>query len=197
MSMIRTFIALPISEKQRQAIQRMTKEVRSSPSEGVRWVGPENWHITFVFLGDVPDQTIPEICDRVAEVAEKHDPFDWSTAGVGCFPDLRRPNVLWVGAADPSGSLQRIHADLEATLAETGYRPEHRPFRPHITIGRVVRGGSPGPEVTDWLQKESVDKGCTATASSIHVMASDFGTNASTRYSTLARCSLGSVDNNG
>lgn len=193
MSLIRTFVALPISDRQRQVINKMTKDVRAIPNDSIRWVGPESWHITFVFLGDLHDQSIPDICDRVAEVAEKHEPFEWSSAGIGCFPDLRRPNVLWAGVADPTGSLTRIHADLETTLAETGYRPEHRPFRPHITLGRVAKGGDPGPDVMAWLEKGNDEKGSPGTATSIHVLASEFG-GGSTRYTVLARCPLGGSD---
>jgi 2'-5' RNA ligase len=95
------------------------------------------------FLGE----TAPDVLDRVRRSAEECGSawrsFDLLVQGLGCFPDDRRPRVIWAGAADESGSLARISEDLERVARTAGFPPEQRPFSAHLTLGgsRVIFAG--------------------------------------------------------
>jgi 2'-5' RNA ligase len=113
----------------------------------VKWVEPENIHVTLLFLGEVEDRTVPAVCRVVAEVAAGLAPFEMSVESVGCFPSPRRPKTLWVGVGDGRQQLVALHDALEPPLLDLGcYRREERQYTPHITLGRVK-----GPAGTDQL----------------------------------------------
>jgi RNA 2',3'-cyclic 3'-phosphodiesterase len=97
-----------------------------------------------LFLGDVRSNDLPDLCRAVAGAAKKHAPFALRSAGLGAFPNLRRPRTLWVGVTDGGAEVRALHADLEDALFELGrYRREARPFTPHVTLGRVKGEGGP------------------------------------------------------
>ena len=73
-------------------------------------------------------------------IGDRHSSFQLSIGGFGCFPNLRRPRVLWIGIQDPSGNLQKLHAEISLGLAKLGFDREARTFHPHLTLGRVKRG---------------------------------------------------------
>ncbi len=110
----------------------------------VRWVRPEQMHLTLKFLGEVPDGQVPDITDAVALAAEQSQGFILRTDGAGCFPPGRsKVRVVWVGLeADPA--LLACQANVEAALAEAGFPPEARAFSPHLTLGRVKNDATAG-----------------------------------------------------
>jgi 2'-5' RNA ligase len=104
----------------------------------VKWVEAANLHLTLLFLGEVEDRELAAICRATSAVAAKIDRFTFALEGVGCFPNMRRPRVLWVGAGEGKHAVLALHAALEKELLELGcYRREARPFTPHLTLGRV------------------------------------------------------------
>ncbi len=106
----------------------------------VRWTKPAHIHLTLQFLGDVPVGRVDAIVDALNQTAPSVAAFDLSPAGVGAFPGLKRPRIIWVGvassAAEAPASLHR--AVIRATQT-VGFTPEARPFSPHLTIGRVQK----------------------------------------------------------
>lgn len=104
----------------------------------VKWVEPENLHVTVNFLGEVDDRDLHGICRALATVGKQESPFRLLLSGVGAFPTPRRPKVIWAGIADGAESLMRIHAASEPRLLEMGvYRREERGYTPHLTLGRT------------------------------------------------------------
>lgn len=104
----------------------------------VKWVEKENLHITINFLGEVEDRELHGICRVLTSVGKAEAPFRLGLAGVGAFPTIRRPKVIWAGIADGADSLARIHAASEPRLLEMGvYRREERAYTPHLTLGRT------------------------------------------------------------
>ncbi len=104
----------------------------------VKWVEPENLHVTINFLGEVDDRDLHGICRALAAVGRRESPFRLAVAGVGAFPTPRRPKVLWAGLADGADALARLHAASEPKLLELGvYRREERGYTPHLTLGRA------------------------------------------------------------
>lgn len=136
MAKIRTFVALSISDEAKAAIAQLITNTRESvPS--VRWVKPENMHLTIKFLGDVEEKKLPEIENALTGSVEKIKPFHYSLSGTGCFPNCRRPRVLWVGISESSGFLQHLFENIEERLVKIGLPKEKRNFTPHLTVGRV------------------------------------------------------------
>jgi len=142
---LRTFIAIELDEPLRLALGRVqTKFKRQMSQRDVKWVAVENIHLTLKFLGDTPRRRLPEIEAALRAACAGHAPFEVSIEGRGCFPNIRRPRVIWVAVRDAQGgqgqSLARLQAAVEQYIAPLGWPTEERGFSPHLTLGRVARG---------------------------------------------------------
>lgn len=143
MATVRTFIANELSEDLREALGLLQDRLRSQmPRGSVRWVRPDGIHLTLKFLGDTPVEQVDQVKAALAEAATKAGPFRITVRGLGCFPNTRRPRVIWVGLEEPTGALQRLRDAVEARVAPVGFPTEQRSFSPHLTLGRVQRGAS-------------------------------------------------------
>ena len=107
------------------------------PTQGVSWVRAENLHLTLRFLGAAEDGQIDVLRQGLTAVAERHEGFTATTGQNGCFPNRRRPKVIWAGVADADGRLGALQRDVEEVVCAAGWEPEERTFRPHVTLGRV------------------------------------------------------------
>lgn len=142
---LRTFVALPLSSEVRQAITALQGELKRLiaahrlPAGIVRWVDPGIIHLTLHFLGDILPERVEPVKTALTVVARNIPCFEFETGGLGVFPNLNRPQVLWVGVQDPSGWLALLHAAVDEALASLGFQPEQRRFSPHLTLGRVPR----------------------------------------------------------
>lgn len=132
---MRLFVAINLPEDVREALH---EEVAPLREEGypVRWLPSENYHLTLKFLGPVRDERVGTVEQATERVAAQTPPFSLEIQGVGAFPSLRRPRVLWVGVA-PTPALRCFKQDLEWALAEHDFERETRAFHPHVTVGRV------------------------------------------------------------
>lgn len=100
------------------------------------WVREENLHLSIKFFGELPDTAPRELATILTSVASAQQPLDLRISGLGAFPNLRAPRVVWMGVQhDPR--LELMHHDIEATCAANGYALDARAFRPHITLARV------------------------------------------------------------
>jgi 2'-5' RNA ligase len=138
MDTLRTFIAVeltpPILDELADLQARMVEDV---PAGLVRWVRPAGIHLTLKFLGEVPVGQVDAIAAAMREACAPHGPFRLSIQGLGCFPNARRPRVVWVGVDEPTGVLIALQRDVERALRPLGFRPEGRQFSPHLTLARV------------------------------------------------------------
>lgn len=135
--MLRAFIAVEIPADLRARIAQATASLRQSVgARAVRWVAPENIHLTLKFLGDVSPENLTRLEQVIRHEAGNHAPFDLTLRGLGCFPNPRRPRVLWVGLEAPP-ALEKLQRNLNLSTARLGYTDEDRPFAPHLTLGRV------------------------------------------------------------
>ncbi|MBF0456715.1 MAG: RNA 2',3'-cyclic phosphodiesterase [Nitrospirae bacterium] len=133
--MLRSFIAIDISETQRAAIGQMVDTLRPLRAD-VKWVRPENLHLTIKFLGDVDEGLIEKIELTLKDLTTGYAPFQIELRTVGAFSSLKRPDILWIGVTKSPG-LETIAADIEEKLSLVGIKKEGRPFSPHLTIARV------------------------------------------------------------
>lgn len=139
MPRIRTFIAVELAGGVIRRARELVDKLRVAPVE-VNWVRPEQMHLTLKFLGDVPDTQTPDICRVVAQVARQFEPFEIVFRGVGAFPSVEHPKVLWIGVQEGGQELKLLQTALdEALKSRLGYPLESRPFHPHLTVGRVKR----------------------------------------------------------
>ena len=120
------------------ALGKLSDEMRPLwPAQGVSWVSPENLHLTLRFLGAAEDGQIAALGQGLTAVAARHEGFVAAVEQSGCFPNRRRPKVIWAGVADADGRLGALQRDVEEVVCAAGWEPEERDFRPHVTLGRV------------------------------------------------------------
>lgn len=146
MARLRTFVAVDLGKNLRSRCAALQETLARSGAD-VKWVEEENLHVTLLFLGEVDDRTVPDVCRTVAQVAGRHEGFALAVQAVGCFPNPRRPRVVWAGVGAGAQELVAIHDALEGPLQDLGcYRREERQYTPHITLGRAR-----GEQSTDGL----------------------------------------------
>ncbi len=137
MELIRAFIAVELSEQVKKEIIRVVGILKKN-GENIKWVRPENMHLTLKFLGNVKKDRIPEITRKMEEAAKGIKAFDIRVNGIGAFPDMLRARVLWAGIDNLGGKILELLAekiDEKIILTENG--TEKHVFKPHLTIGRV------------------------------------------------------------
>jgi 2'-5' RNA ligase len=186
----RTFIAIEVDKTVRgQMIALQESLARTGAS--VKWVEPQNIHLTLLFLGEVDDRELPALCKAVAETCAEISPFSMTVEGVGGFPNLRRPRVLWVGVGDGKQEVTALHDRLERPLLELGcYRREDRQYTPHLTLGRVT-SDRPADKLTAALAKKTDWLGGQVAVREVQVMASQLSPQGP-EYTVLGRAKLGS-----
>jgi RNA 2',3'-cyclic 3'-phosphodiesterase len=132
---LRCFIAIEIPEISKKLIEDSINSLKKSGSD-VKWVPAENIHITMQFLGETEEALIPSIKGALEKILAPYSPFYIKIADISCFPDGRRPRVIWVGTEE-SPTLINIQKDISNEMVQFGYQKEVRAFTPHLTIGRV------------------------------------------------------------
>jgi 2'-5' RNA ligase len=132
---LRCFISIELPQALKQKITSVIERLVKTGAD-VRWVVPENLHVTLKFLGPTPGNLIPDIEEKLRRAAGAHGRFTLKLSGAGAFPNERRPRVVWIGLVD-SDELLGLQRDIDASMEELGFEREDRPFSPHLTLGRV------------------------------------------------------------
>ncbi|MBX3413643.1 MAG: RNA 2',3'-cyclic phosphodiesterase [Pirellulales bacterium] len=184
---IRTFVATEISLDVRARATTLIKKLRPTPAR-VRWVDPENLHLTLKFLDNVETERIPQVCREISQATRGLPEFEFRSFGVGAFPDAERPRTVWIGVREGSEELIALHDAIEGVLEKLGFRAERRRFRPHLTIGRVR--GSEGIDDLAARMAEFAEYDCGSTiAEDAVVFASKLDADGPL-YEVLGRCEL-------
>ena len=188
MSRIRTFIAIDPDQAVRDRIVALQKTLARAGTK-VSWTQPENIHLTLLFLGEVEDKDLPAVCEAVANAVADPPSFTMSVETAGCFPNPRRPRILWVGVGQGAEQVTRVHDAIERPLLDLRcYRREDRRFTPHLTMGRV-RAEGPARELVAALAKQATWKGGECTVREVLVMGSQLEPGGP-RYTVLSRAKL-------
>lgn len=132
---LRCFIAVAIPAPLKQVLAEAAEGLKEFRAD-VRWVPMKNVHLTLKFLGATEESLVPRISRVLSERLSSYSPFYIKITGVGCFPDMIRPRVIWVGIEE-SEKLKDLASDVETEMVKIGYESEDRDFSPHLTIGRV------------------------------------------------------------
>ena len=144
MNAVRAFIAIELPEVTQAALAEVQSRLSQHiPPGSVRWVKPRNMHLTLKFLGQVPTAQIETIATALRHALVSMREFSFDVMNAGCFPNERRPRVIWIGVEEPSGALQTLHRTIEMVIEPMGYPVEPRSFQPHLTLGRAARDVKP------------------------------------------------------
>jgi RNA 2',3'-cyclic 3'-phosphodiesterase len=188
MSRMRTFLGIDLGEKIRDRLVSLQENL-AGDAPGVKWVEPANLHVTLLFLGEVDDREVLDIC-RAAQGAVADLPaFAMSIEGTGCFPNPRRPRVIWVGIGKGTEEVCAVHDAIEVPLLNLGcYRREARAYTPHVTLGRN-RGEGPNDALAKALAKHQTWSAGEVLVREVHVMSSEL-TRDGPIYTVLSRAKL-------
>lgn len=168
----RTFIGIDVGEEIIAAATALQQKLAESGA-AAKWAGPEGMHVTLLFLGDVEDRDLHAVCKAVKAVAAAEPPFPLRVSGVGAFPNIRHPKIVWAGITEGVESLGRLYDDLETRMLDLGvYRKEERGYTPHLTLGRV-RGESAGNAISAELAKHLKWDGGRTTVGEVLVYSSE------------------------
>ncbi len=134
---MRAFIAADIPSDVKDEIGKIQKKLMGEVRSSVKWVDVEKIHVTLRFLGDVPEEKIELLCQVLPKGGREVAPFKISIKGLGVFPNLSRPRVIWVGMESQGNKMDQLYSQIEALVRDLGFTPEKRAFSPHLTIGRI------------------------------------------------------------
>ncbi|MBI3909965.1 MAG: RNA 2',3'-cyclic phosphodiesterase [Armatimonadetes bacterium] len=132
---IRAFIALPVPEALHPAIIRVQESLAGAGD--VRWIPPENWHLTLKFLGNISEDRLRRLTDLLEKVSNSCSQFVIELGGIGAFPNLRRPQIVWLGVREGGTAIRELAEAAESAGAQVGFPREKRAFHAHTTLGRV------------------------------------------------------------
>ncbi len=140
MDAIRAFIAIELPEAILGELDNIESRLKPQmPHEALRWVKADSIHLTLKFLGQVPSDQLGLIISSLRTAVAPHGPFVLEVKGAGCFPNIHRPRVVWVGVQEHDHRLHGLQRAVENAIAPLGYPTEIRDFTPHLTLGRVAR----------------------------------------------------------
>ena len=106
--------------------------------ERIKWVNPDNFHLTLFFLGETVESQINPIALALSKIVKDFKRINLTLKGLGVFKNIRDPRVIWIGL-DQNPMLQELHSRIQEIMAGQGFHKDDRPFRPHLTIGRPKR----------------------------------------------------------
>ncbi len=184
---MRLFIAVELSESIKQSLVTIQQQLAGWP-RAIRWTQWEQMHLTLKFLGEEPDDEVQAVCQVTATVAQQAQPFQLELTRCGCFPARGDVRVIHMGVRDGANKLGHCRDLCENAFERLGFSREHRPFTPHLTLGRVRNGKTVG------RLREAVEEVAPPTGSqrvdAIFVVRSEL-TRAGACYSNISRHELG------
>ena len=187
---LRAFIAISLPEPVLQGIVTAQETLKRSGLK-IRWVRKEGIHLTLKFLGDIDRDSVEKISEAMERATGSFSPFTLWAEGIGVFPNLRRPRVAWVGLSGDIEILRALQRDLESQLSGLGFPKEKRPFKGHLTLGRV-KGRLDGIKLQGALEDLGDFRTESFTAQSLVLFQSDLRPDGAV-YSRLAEAPLKSA----
>ena len=189
MAKLRTFIAIDLPPEVVDQSQSLVRELDDF-SGGIRWVEPENVHLTLKFLGEVRENETYQVCQAMKAAVAGIEPFEIECRGAGAFPKIERPRSLWIGVGEGAERLTQLFTAIDEAMADLGFAHDPKRFLPHITIGRVKQ---PGPWLSELSSQIEARRDFDAGAASVEevVLYSSELTSDGPIYSPIGRSSLG------
>ncbi|MDD4238135.1 MAG: RNA 2',3'-cyclic phosphodiesterase [Desulfotomaculaceae bacterium] len=136
MRQLRLFIAVNFPEEIKKTLGAFIRGLSKIPSD-LKWMGEENLHLTVQFLGNVSEERLPAVSAALQNAVDGIAPFELVLEGVGAFPSVVRPRVLWAGISGETAPLLMLQRQVQKEMAVLGFEPEKRKFSPHLTLARA------------------------------------------------------------
>ena len=137
MEQIRAFIAIELPDQAKCDLSQLLDRIRLGQERAVKWVDPDSIHLTLKFLGNIPAEKAVDITRAIGEAAAEAKPFTLELQGLGAFPNLRSPRVVWVGVGGDVRLIGDLQRRIDQALIHLGFPAERRHFSPHLTLGRL------------------------------------------------------------
>jgi RNA 2',3'-cyclic 3'-phosphodiesterase len=187
----RAFVALWLPLEVVQLLSALEEKLRSKDQQdAVRWVRPDQIHLTLLFLGHLPNEQLAGLESALKQTAAECEPFQLRMEGAGCFPGPKKPRVLWAGCGGDLDLLRALQQQVENSCAPYIRKPEKRPFKPHLTFGRVRNERKPFPtDILKELEKFSAFQSDFWQVKSFQLMESQLSSKGAT-YTRLADYNL-------
>lgn len=185
---MRLFVAVNFPFEIKKAVGSFIQDLRKLSAD-LKWVEPENLHLTVQFLGNVSEEQVPDVTEALNRAAAGIAPFSLKLSGVGVFPSRERPRVFWAGAAGDTAPLLKLSRQVRRELKELGFDPGENAFSPHLTLARL-RSPAGFSDVLDRAEKAAENRVFgTAKIKTVDLMLSELGPGGP-KYFTLARAPL-------
>ncbi len=154
---MREFIAIELPGFLKQSLISVKDQLDTGDAK-VKWVRPENMHLTIKFLGEIDEEQEKEIAESIENAVSRIQPFNLGIENIGAFPRISNPRVIWAGI-NKNDILDGIFEKIEKAAVNVGIPPEKRSFSPHLTLGRVkfMKKGSSLPQKFKDVEFESVE----------------------------------------
>jgi 2'-5' RNA ligase len=149
---IRSFLAFEQPPDMKDILAQVSGVLRNSRLD-VRWVKPENIHLTVLFMGNMRGEVLEAMKGPIEKLCLTYGPFRLSLKGTGCFPNARNPRILWIGLQGDLERMSLFREDLEKKLLPFGIKEEKRSFKPHLTLGRFRKFDRMNSELDDTLMR--------------------------------------------
>jgi 2'-5' RNA ligase len=134
--LIRSFLAIELPRPILRKIEEVQGDLRLTHAD-VRWVNPEKIHLTLKFFGNIEESRVDPIFKSIEKTVRNTLPFSLKVRGVGAFPQMKNPRVIWMGLVEERETLSSLQKQIESQLEKIGFQPEDRSFHPHLTLGRM------------------------------------------------------------
>jgi 2'-5' RNA ligase len=141
--LIRSFLAIELPKLILRKIEEVQGDLRTTHAD-VRWVSPEKIHLTLKFFGNIEESRIDSIFESIEKPIRNTLPFSLKVRGIGAFPQMKNPRVIWIGLVEEREVLATLQKQIETQLEKIGFQPEDRSFHPHLTLGRMKSSRSKG-----------------------------------------------------
>jgi 2'-5' RNA ligase len=151
---IRAFVALPVDAATDAGLDAVARRLAQASGDAVRWLGSGGFHLTLKFLGETPEATLEAVRAALGPAAAEHPAPSLGVEGLGTFPPRGPVRVIWAGLGGDLEALAALAAAIESACGSCGFPRERRPFRAHVTLGRVRRGRRVPTSLHDALGEE-------------------------------------------
>ncbi len=191
MEKVRSFIAIELPAELKQGLAQLQARLKVDNQPGIKWVNPNDIHLTLKFLGNINPTIIDQITREMTDAAQKIPPFTLYVQQLGAFPNLKRVQVVWVGLSGELDKLGQLQKLLESSLSGLGFAPEPRSFKPHLTLARLGSQATPDERqrLGELIASTSFQTGQGIRANSINLMKSQL-TRDGPIYSKLSSAEL-------
>ncbi|UUO06142.1 RNA 2',3'-cyclic phosphodiesterase [Blastopirellula sp. J2-11] len=189
MNVTRCFIAMAVTDEVKRRAQNLIDKLAASNAD-VKWVEPDNMHITLSFLGDItPEETI-DVSRAAMRGAQSVSSFDFMIGGVGAFPDITRPRTIWLGMTQGHDAFCQMQHAIAEELATIGYPETARKYHPHLSLGRIKRLTPQVEQLTKLLEEHAEFEAGVSPAMEANIYASQLERRGP-KYTLIGRAELG------